>query len=68
MSVLGLFLNDAIVDLDKEVVFVVNDREFKREKFTRSLDTLVKHMRDAFDPTNLYTAYYQFDIPRESGK
>lgn len=65
VSEMGLYLNDCFVDLDKDVVFVVNGKESK-QKFPRSMTTLTKYMLRRFDPTFLYTAYYRFEVPRET--
>ena len=61
---IGLYLNDAIADLDKEVTFVVNGKEITGTKLQRSIRTVERYMRKAYDPTNLYTAYHRLEIPR----
>ena len=64
MSEIGLYLNDYLVDLDKEVTFVVNGKEIPGEKFQRSIRTVERYMRRAYDPTALYTAYHRLEIPK----
>jgi hypothetical protein len=58
-----LYLNDALVDLDKEVTLVVNGRETKH-KFRRHLETMVDEMITAYDPTHLYTVRHHVTVPK----
>ncbi|MHC4513745.1 MAG: hypothetical protein ACYTGW_01655 [Planctomycetota bacterium] len=58
-----LFLNDALVDLDKEVILIVNGRETKH-KFRRRLETMVDELITAYDPTHLYTVRHQVTVPK----
>jgi hypothetical protein len=61
---IGLYLNDALVDLDQKVTIVVNGEEVRAEKFTRSVSVLQQYLLRAFDPTFLYPTYYRFDLPK----
>jgi len=58
-----LFLNDALVDLDKEVILVVNGRETKH-KFRRHLETMVDELITAYDPSHLYTVRRLVTVPK----
>jgi hypothetical protein len=68
VSEIGLYLNDYLLDLDKEVTFVVNGKEIKGTKFQRSIRTIERYMRRAYDPTALYTAYHRIEIPKPEQK
>jgi len=58
-----LYLNDALVDLDKEVILVVNGRETKH-KFRRQLETMVDELVTAYDSSHLYTVRYHVTVPK----
>lgn len=68
VSEVGIYLNDYLVDLDKEVTFVVNGKEIKGSKFQRSIKTVERYMRRAYDTTVLYTAYHRLEIPKAEKK
>ncbi len=58
-----LYLNDALVDLDKEITLVVNGKEVK-ETLTRNLNFMKENMIEKFDPTFLYTVGYNGSVPK----
>ncbi len=58
-----LFLNDALVDLDKEVSLIVNGRQTKH-KFERHLETMVDGMISAYDTSHLYTVRCPVIVPK----
>lgn len=62
-----LFLNDALVDLDKEVTLVVNGHRTKH-KFQRHLHTMVDELITAYDPTHLYTVRHHVVVPKPKDK
>ena len=64
----SLCLNDALVDLDKEVSIVVNGKQILLSKVHRSMSILRKEMKKRFDPTFVYPAYLRFSVPKEEKK
>lgn len=58
-----LYLNDALVDLDKEVTLVVNGHSTKH-KFSRSLQRMVDEMIVAYDPGHLYPVRHRVTVPK----
>ena len=67
-SEVGIYLNDVLVDLDKEVTFVVNGKEITGTKFQRSIRTVERYLRRAYDTTSVYTAYHRIEIPKADTK
>ena len=65
VSEIGLYLNDALVDLDKPVTVIANGKALEANKFDRSLNGMIKYMRGFYDSTQLYSAYYRFAVPKE---
>jgi hypothetical protein len=65
VSEVWIYLNDYLVDLDKEVTFVINGKKMEGHLFQRSVRSLWDNMRTAYDPTALYTAIHKLEIPRE---
>jgi hypothetical protein len=59
-----VFLNDAMLDLDKPIKVVCNGVE-KEEKVSRSLDDTLNFLRrGTSDPGRLYVASRTFDLPK----
>ncbi len=67
ISQFRLFLNDALVDLDKEVTVVVNGiaETFKRE---RSREFMLDLMKQKFDPAFLFTTFYVTSVKKPTGE
>ncbi|MCA8956692.1 MAG: hypothetical protein KDC87_11515 [Planctomycetes bacterium] len=63
VSAIRLYLNDALLDLDKEFTVVVNGIELAGNKVQRSLGTVWEAMKPRFDPTFIATARYAFEVP-----
>lgn len=62
---LRVFLNDKIVDLDKEVTIIRNGETYTGT-FSRTLGVLVESFKGAFDSGDIYTArLMQLDVPVE---
>jgi hypothetical protein len=60
----GLYLNDHLIDLDRDPELIVNGVRIGPLQLQRSLRTVERYMRRAYDPTALYTAYHRVIIPR----
>jgi len=61
----GLLLNDAILDLDKEITAVINGKAQPPFKLERSLKQLVKYVGDFRDPGMVFVAEKGFEVPVE---
>ncbi len=58
-----LFLNDSLVDLDREVTVICNGVE-RKDKFTRSLTIALNQYYNSNDAGRVYTAFKSYDIPK----
>jgi hypothetical protein len=59
-----VLLNDALVDLEKPVTFVVNGVAHN-QLFSRSVETVFEYLIRYYDCTALYSVRYQFLLPRQ---
>jgi len=57
-----LMLNDALVDLDKEVLVICNGVDHK-DTFQRNLTTALEQFFNSNDPGRIYTTYQLYDLP-----
>lgn len=57
-----LYLNEKLVDLDKEVYVTVNGKEFFKGKLKMKLDNLVNSCMAYFDPMRLYPAAIEIEF------
>ena len=62
-----LFLNDAIVDLNKKLKIVVvegqKEFEFKNEKVTRDLGKMLEELVGSNSPERVYPSRFEIDLP-----
>lgn len=63
VSQVGVYLNDLLVDLDKEVTFVINGKETEKLKFERNPTLMLETVMRRFDATQVFSVYHRFDIP-----
>jgi hypothetical protein len=62
ISKVTLMLNDALVDLDKEVLVICNGVEHK-DTFRRNLTTALEQFFNSNDAGRIYTAFQVYDLP-----
>lgn len=63
----GMYLNDALVDLDKEITVIVNGRALPSVKLVRSLQRMCDYVgRMGRDPGFLFPAETTVEIPEEA--
>ncbi len=65
VSDFGLYLNDALVDLDKEVTIVVNGQALKPARFERNLRQMCETIYRGRDPGAVFPAERTFVVPAE---
>lgn len=66
ISTVTMWFNDAIVDLDREVVVVCNGEEYT-DTFGRSLSTALEQYFRSNDPSRVYSAGQVYDLPEPDG-
>jgi len=59
---MNLHLSDALVNMDKPVVVLLNDDEVHNQLVSRSLETLVMDLRQYWDMRNAGYAYLKFNV------
>ncbi|MEZ5965401.1 MAG: hypothetical protein R3F56_16330 [Planctomycetota bacterium] len=65
VSDFGLWLNDALVDLDKEITCVINGKAQPPFKLERSLKRLLDNVFNLRDSSMLFVAEKGFEVPEE---
>jgi hypothetical protein len=61
-----LLLNDELLDLSKPFTVVVNGEAVKEQR-QRSMDFMIQNMQGRFDPTYVFTSYFDGSVPKSDG-
>jgi hypothetical protein len=60
---IGLHLNDALLDLNNEITFLLNGIEIAKHSFSRSIDNVVKQIVHTYDASRVYTQSVRLSVP-----